>query len=72
MSRTEELLARITELEHRLEYSDETIAQLNDQLARHQQQLFELNKKLDLLITRLKEGGDAMADPGEEPPPPHY
>ena len=63
---------RITELESRLEFQDETITQLNDALVVQQQRYFELEKKLSLLVNRLQEDDFELADAKEEPPPPHY
>ena len=74
LSGTPDLQARVTELESRVEFQDETIAQLSDQIARQQQAYFALTKKFDLLIQRLRAGPEDApgADPREEPPPPHY
>lgn len=63
---------RISELESRLEFMDDTIARLNDALVIQQQRFFELNKKLDLLLARLQEKNVELMDPKDEPPPPHY
>lgn len=63
---------RISELESRLEFMDDTIARLNDALVIQQQRFFELNKKLDLLLARLQEKNVEQMDPKDEPPPPHY
>jgi SlyX protein len=68
----EQLIERITELENRLEFQDETIASLNDALVAQQRKYFELDRTVKLLITQLKERWDNPADPGAEPPPPHY
>ena len=66
------LLERITELESRLEFSDETIAALNDALVAQQKKVFELDKTVQLLIAQMKERPGELEHPGEEPPPPHY
>lgn len=63
---------RITELETRLEFQDETVAKLNDALVVQQQKYFELEKKLTLLIARLQENNFELMDAQDEPPPPHY
>jgi SlyX protein len=63
---------RITELETRLEFQDDTITRLNDALVVQQQRYFELERKLMVLIKRLQSDDTEMADPAEEPPPPHY
>ena len=71
-----ELIERIEALESRLEFQDETIATLSDQLAHSQRQLFELSRKFDLLVKRLRENEEdaehPASDPRLEPPPPHY
>lgn len=63
---------RITELETRLEFQDDTLARLNDALVVQQQSFFELERKLSLLTQRLQSSDVEMVDPAEEPPPPHY
>ena len=74
MRNPSEIEARVTELETRLEFQDETIARLNDELVVHQQKIAALEKTLDKLIERLRAGPEALpdADPTSEPPPPHY
>jgi len=61
---------RITELESRLEFQDETIAKLNDALVTQQQRFFELNKTVTTLITALREKDIPL--PGGDERPPHY
>ena len=64
---------RIIELEARLEFQDETIARLNDELVAQQQRVFELGKVLALLQNQIQDSQiDAQIDPEDEPPPPHY
>jgi len=67
-------IGRVTELETRLEFQDELIARLNDELVVHQQRIVALEKNLDLLIQRWQQGPEELpdADPRNEPPPPHY
>lgn len=68
----EQLVERITELENRLEFQDETIASLNDALVAQQKKYFELDKTVKLLITQLQERWESPQHPSAEPPPPHY
>ena len=68
----EQLIERITELENRLEFQDETIASLNDALVAQQRKYFELDRTVKLLIKQLQERWENPPDPGAEPPPPHY
>ena len=67
--------ARISELESRLEFQDETIQKLNDEMVQLQNKLFAHEKQIKHLSERLKVlmDNDDGADPNQvEPPPPHY
>ena len=67
--------ARISELESRLEFQDETIQKLNDEMVQLQRKLFAQEKQLKHLGQRLQVlvGNDDGAHPNQvEPPPPHY
>ena len=68
----EELLRRVEELESRLEFSDQTITKLNDELYVHQQHLAQMQKQLGLITQRLGEPSFIEHAPEDEPPPPHY
>ena len=66
---------RISELEGRLEFQDETIQKLNDEMVQLQNKLFAQEKQIKHLSERLQllVGSDDGADPNQvEPPPPHY
>jgi len=66
---------RISELESRLEFQDETIQKLNDEMVQLQHKLFAQEKQLKRLNERLQARGEDEdgADPNQiEPPPPHY
>ena len=66
---------RISELESRLEFQDETIQKLNDEMVQLQGKLFAQDKQLKRLMDRLQAaaGDEDGADPNQvEPPPPHY
>ena len=66
---------RISELESRLEFQDETIQKLNDEMVQLQHKLFAQEKQLKRLSERLRARGEEEdgADPNQiEPPPPHY
>ena len=67
----ESALQRISELETRLEFQDDTIAQLNAALVAQQKKLFDLEKTLQLLAQQLREQ-TPDAPLSIEPPPPHY
>ena len=62
---------RLAALESRLEFQDETITALNDEIVRQQQRLTELEKSLEIVVERMRERSD-IAEPAPEPPPPHY
>ncbi|NCF34747.1 MAG: hypothetical protein GWP50_14405 [Proteobacteria bacterium] len=62
---------RISELETRLEFQDETLAKLNDALVAQQKRLDELEKRQQQLIPHLISAQE-KDDPTIEPPPPHY
>ena len=62
---------RISELESRLEFQDETITRLNDALVAQQNRLDQLEKRQQQLIEHLK-SAQAKDNPAKEQPPPHY
>ena len=67
--------ARISELESRLEFQDETIQKLDNEMVQLQNKLFDQEKRLSHLGQRLQVlvGNNDGADPNQvEPPPPHY
>jgi SlyX protein len=65
--------ARIVELETRLAFQEHAMLELSDALAELRA---EAARSADLLRRVLEElklnRGDLMADPADEPPPPHY
>jgi SlyX protein len=67
------LQGRVVELETRLAFQEHTMAELSDALAELRT---EAARSADLLRRVLDEvklhRGDLLADPGDEPPPPHY
>lgn len=67
------LQGRVVELETRLAFQEHTMTELSDALAELRT---EAARSADLLRRVLDEvklhRGDLMADPGDEPPPPHY
>jgi SlyX protein len=70
---TDALQGRVVELETRLAFQEHAMAELSDALAELRT---EAARSADLLRRVLEEvklhRGDLMADPGDEPPPPHY
>lgn len=69
----EALEQRIVELETRLAFQEQAQTELSDALAELRG---EAARSADLLRRVLEElklhRGDLMADPADEPPPPHY
>ena len=69
----EALEQRIVELETRLAFQEQAQTELSDALAELRN---EAARSADLLRRVLEElklhRGDLMADPADEPPPPHY
>lgn len=68
------LEARVTELETRLAFQDDTLQALNDVVAAQQRQIDLLEMKLAALATRQRELGESLGGGGgqDEAPPPHY
>ena len=64
---------RLTELESRVAFQDDTIQKLNDVLVEQQRQIDQVSR----LVTELKQQLESIqpsiiADVAEETPPPHY
>ena len=74
MSDSEHALpARIDELETRLSFQDHLLGELNEALVSQNQRIALLENQLVRALDDLgKLRGLLLADPGEEPPPPHY
>ena len=68
-----EIENRITELEAKLSFQEDTIETLNEELKAHQQRLAKMQRQIELLAEKMKEGRDPGLMPQhQEPPPPHY
>ncbi|WP_285275839.1 SlyX family protein [Halopseudomonas bauzanensis] len=70
---SEQLIARMNELETRLAFQDDTIQALNDAVSRQELELERLRRALELLARRQADLAASM--PGEtedDQPPPHY
>ena len=66
--------SRIQELEIRIAFQDDLLADLNEQVHVAHQQIALLRAELIALRERvegMKDAGGA-GDPAQEPPPPHY
>ncbi|BBN80146.1 protein SlyX [Pseudoalteromonas sp. A25] len=68
-----ELENRVMELEAKIAFQDDTIETLNDELKMHQQRLAKMQRQIELLGEKIKEGREEGLMPqNQEPPPPHY
>lgn len=64
---------RLTELETRVAFVDDTVNSLNDTVTAHDRHLRELLLAMDRLRSDLVTARTALAhDVHDEPPPPHY
>ncbi|MEZ5464567.1 MAG: SlyX family protein [Lysobacteraceae bacterium] len=67
------LASRMDELETRLSFQDHLLGELNEALVSQNQRIAKLEQQLVRALDDLgKLRGLLLADPGEEPPPPHY
>ncbi len=70
---SEQLIARMDELETRLAFQDDTIQALNDVVSRQQLELERLQRALELLARRQADLAASMpGDTEDDQPPPHY
>jgi len=64
---------RLTELEVRVAFQDQTIQDLNEVVTRQQRQIDRLTQELEAVKSRLSALAPSMViPPEEEKPPPHY
>ena len=66
------LEARVTDLETRLAFQDDTIQALNDVLVAQQNAVDRLQMQIAALLKRQKEMGGQFESFEDEAPPPHY
>ena len=62
---------RVTELEIKVAFQEDTIAHLNDALVAQQDRVGALERRVDALIETIARLQPA-ADPNAHEPPPHY
>lgn len=68
-----ELEQRVVELETRLAFQEQAVTELSDALAATRLEAARLGERLRQALEDMKlSRGDGLADPGQEPPPPHY
>ncbi|WP_455201938.1 SlyX family protein [Kaarinaea lacus] len=64
---------RITELESRVAFQDDTIQKLNDVIVDQQQQIDQISAQMAVLKEQIKTlSPEMLADESQETPPPHY
>ena len=70
---TSALEQRLTELETRLAFQEHALMELSDALAASRTETARNAELLRRALDDLKQSrGEFFADPGSEPPPPHY
>ena len=68
-----DLQARVVELETRLAFQEQALAELSDALAAARAESARNAELLRRGLEELKQArGGFFADPADEPPPPHY
>ena len=73
MSIDANLEARLVELETRLAFQENALAELSEALAASRIEAVRNAELLRRALEELKQNrGDFFADPASEPPPPHY
>lgn len=70
---SEDFAARVAELETRVAFQDHALAELSDALAAARMEVAGNTEMLVRVMAELKQLRSLLyADPGNEPPPPHY
>jgi SlyX protein len=66
--------ARLDALESRVVHQDEVIDDLNKVVTSQWKEIDRLTREVAMLTERIKQAEQSVsgADPGDEPPPPHY
>ena len=64
---------RLTELESRVAFQDDTIQKLNDVVTAQQGRIDKLVEEIQLLTEQVRLlSVESVSGPDSEPPPPHY
>lgn len=70
---SDDFASRIAELETRVAFQDHALAELSDALAAARMEVAGNTEMLVRVMAELKQLRSLLyADPGNEPPPPHY
>ncbi|MFC4728528.1 SlyX family protein [Coralloluteibacterium thermophilus] len=69
----DDLIERLVELEMRVSFQEQALTELSDALAASRAEVARNTLQLERVLADLGQmRGLLSADPGEEPPPPHY
>lgn len=69
----DDLIERLVELEMRVSFQEQAMIELSDALAAAREEVARGSLRLERVMADLGQmRGLLSADPGEEPPPPHY
>lgn len=72
MSDADKLADRLDTVETRIAFQEQTIEELNKTIADQWRVIDGLTRKLAMLEEHARSGVGTIADPRNEPPPPHY
>ncbi|GAB2198740.1 hypothetical protein MAH4_29080 [Sessilibacter sp. MAH4] len=72
--KTESLQQQIDDLQARVAFQEDSLTALDEVIAKQDRMIIELNKKLDMLVGRVKDLRDQLQQGGDplEERPPHY
>ncbi|MGP8309000.1 SlyX family protein [Vibrio sp. YIC-376] len=69
----QQLEARINDLECQAAFQEQTIEDLNEALSQQQLLIAKMQDQMKYVVGKVKNMDSSnMADPANEPPPPHY
>lgn len=64
---------RLTELESRIAFQEDTIDKMSTEMAHQEKQIEMLTRMVKILNSNLESmRGDPLSSSDDEPPPPHY
>ncbi len=73
MTEIQRLEEKISDLECKIAFQEQTIDELNDALSQQQLLITNMQVQMKFVVGRMKSmDSPNMADPSEETPPPHY
>jgi SlyX protein len=69
---TEALQVRLTEMEIKFAYAQETIESLNGEVTKQWSAIDKLKRQLNMMHDQMENYAADAGKPQDEPPPPHY